>query len=119
MLVCVVLASGCSMSGLSGGLSLAGGIKGGGGGDDDDKPKQPPQPTGPTVTWYRLSLATGQYVDGQIVGGDAASWHVQTMQGYFAIERRNVIAMTALVAPQPRSPYEAPVPAQLPPPNVR
>jgi hypothetical protein len=61
--------------------------------------------------WARLSLADGRSVDGQITGGDAAHYFVQTPHGYFSIPRATVVAVTPL-----GQPAAAHAPSQPPPP---
>jgi hypothetical protein len=62
--------------------------------------------------YVRLSLNDGRTVDGQITGGDAINYFVQTPHGYFSILRTNVVAVT------PLQPYPTAAPPPPPPPPM-
>jgi hypothetical protein len=83
------------------------------------QPVPPPLPASPQAAapqqpgpWYRFSLADGRIVDGQWVGGDTQSYHVQTSAGLFSIARANVVGAVPLTA----APPPAPPPIAAPPP---
>jgi hypothetical protein len=72
---------------------------------------QPQQPAAPPQ-WYRFTLVDGRVLDVQIVGGDAASYHIQTGGQVYSIPRANVASSIALAAP---TAYAPPPTAYAPP----
>ena len=70
-----------------------------------------PQPQPAQAPWYRLTLDDGRVVDVQIVGNDAASFHVLMNGATYSLPRTKIVGSVAL---QPA----APPPAAVPPPNA-
>ncbi len=75
-------------------------------------PQPQPQPSA-AAPWYRFTLVDGRVLDVQIVGGDAASYHIQTGGAVYSIPRANVASSIALAAP---TAYAPPPTAYAPPP---
>jgi hypothetical protein len=86
--------------------------------------QQPPpygQPAPQQAPWFRLTLDDGRVIDVQIVGNDAANFHVQQNGAVYALPRAKIVSSVALSAPAPAytpppAPAYAPPPVYAPPP---
>jgi hypothetical protein len=67
----------------------------------------PPQAQPQPAPWYRLTLDDGRVVDVQIVGNDAANFHVLMNGATYSLPRTKIVGSVAL---QPAAPTPSPVP---------
>lgn len=82
-------------------------------------PSPPPLPAGQGQTsgWYRFTLNDGRVIDVQLVGGDAANYHVMTGGAVYSVPRASVVSSLPL-APPAAQPVAQPVAYPPPPPPV-
>ncbi len=76
-------------------------------------PSPPPLPAGQgqASAWYRFTLNDGRVIDVQIVGGDAANYHVNVGGAVYSVPRASVVSSMPLAQPTTQPGTYAPQPS--------